>query len=182
MKEYKPTYCISLLYFWALLFAALLPLLVLSFVVMVITGQTVFWTYALEGIGIGGLMLVVSVLLVFLASLIMGPFAKNTVEVSEHNICYEGKTIQLDRIRYITVRLPVFSRHFHESQVLEITTDDEICMDIKRPSVALIAVLKKRCAFARFAVDDWKTRLLHFGAMELAIVAITLVSYFQNNN
>ena len=182
MKEYKPTYCISLLYFWALLFAALLPLLVLSFVVMVITGQTVFWTYALEGIGVSGLMLAVSVLLVFMTSLIMGPFAKNTVEVSEHNVCYEEKTIQLDRIRYITLRLPVFSRHFHESQVLEITTDDEICMDIKRPSVALITALKKRCASAHFAVDDWKTQLLHFCVMELAIVAITLVSYFQNGN
>lgn len=182
MKEYKPTYCISMLYFWTLLFVCLFPLLVLSFVVMVITEQTIFWTYALDGIGIGGLMLAASVLLVFLVSLIMGPFAKDTVDVSEHSICYKGKTLQLDRIRCITLRLPTLSRHFHESQVLEITTDDEICMDIKRPSVALIAALKKRCVFALFTVDDWKTQLLYFGAMELAIVVVTLVSYFQNSN
>ena len=182
MKIYKPTYGISILYFFVWLFVAMFPLFVLISIATTIVNQLPWGSFYAKEICVFGFMVVVAILLLPLVNIFASLFPTKNVELSENTISYDGKTIYLERIRHLTLRLPTISRHSHESQVLEITTDNELCMDIKRPSLALVAALKRSCYYATFVIDDWKIQLRNCLCMQVAIVFFYFVSCLLNGN
>ncbi len=96
----------------------------------------------------------------FLITLIINLFAYPSVFVNEKTITYENKTLDLDSIKYLTLYLPeIRSRISSTTQELSIYTTDKEHIVIKRPSIALIAYLKKRCTNAKFEIDEIKSRL-----------------------
>jgi hypothetical protein len=135
------------------------PLLLLADAAVVAEGSAkpgqLFWGCLL----VLGLYAAASVLFVWLISLFIGLFTKKAVILSEDSVTYDGKTLRLDDIRYITLYLPEWSRFHSKAQSLSLWADNKNYFDIQRPSIALIAALKKRCTLAAFFVDDWKGRL-----------------------
>ena len=177
MKEYKPTYCVSLLYFWAMMFVISFPLLIVIAIAVAAEGQESFaqvFFSCLSALLVCG---VVFALFVLLINGLIGLFARKTVMLSEQAVSYEGKTIQFDKIRYITLYLPELSKTSSKPQHLTLWADNKNYMDIKRPSVALIAELKIRCAFAAFDVDDWKSHLKQCLWIQLGIIGFAIVAY-----
>lgn len=135
------------------------PLLLLADAAVVAEGSAkpgqLFWGCLL----VFGVYAAASVLFVWLISLLIGLFTKKAVILSENSVTYDGKTLRLDDIRYITLYLPEWSRFHSKAQSLSLWADNKNYFDIQRPSIALIAALKKRCTLAAFFVDDWKGRL-----------------------
>jgi hypothetical protein len=135
------------------------PLLLLADAAVVAEGSAkpgqLFWGCLL----VFGVYAAASVLFVWLISLFIGLFTKKAVILSEDSVTYDGKTLRLDDIRYITLYLPEWSRFHSKAQSLSLWADNKNYFDIQRPSIALIAALKKRCTLAAFFVDDWKGRL-----------------------
>lgn len=177
MKNYKSTYCVSLLYYAAMMFICCGPLLILVDVVSAVEGQItpgeIFWGAVLVFCLYGA----ACVLFVLLISFLIGLFSRKTVQLSENAISYAGKTIPLDKIRYVTLYLPVISRFSSKPQYLTVWADNKNYMDIKRPSIALIAALKKRCVFASFDVDDRKSHLKQCLWIQLGIIAFGVIAY-----
>ena len=159
MKQYKPTYCVTLLYAEAVVLVCATPLLLLADASIVMedgaTPGQFFWGCML----VLGIYAVASLLFIWLISLLIGLFTKKTVTLTEDTVTYCGKTLRLDDIRYITLYLPEWSRFHSKAQSLSLWADNKNYFDIQRPSIALIAALKKRCTLAAFFVDDWKGRL-----------------------
>lgn len=177
MREYKPTYCISMLSGCIEIFLACIPMMILVDLDLAFGGEAglgqVFGRFALILL----LYSMVSVLFILLISFIIGLFTKKTVTLSDYAVSCQGKTIPLDSIRYLTLYIPEISKHASKPQTLTIWADKKTYMDIKRPSIALIVALKKRCHFASFEVGDWKSRLkqtlwVQFGITVFAIIAI----------
>ena len=91
MREYKPTYFTSLLYFWAMMYLSLLPALILFDWVAFRGGHTsfgeIFWGAALVFCLCGAAF----VLFVLLISLLIGLFVRKTVQLSDDSVSYNGK-------------------------------------------------------------------------------------------
>ena len=159
MKQYKPTYCVTLLYAEAVVLVCATPLLLLADASIVMedgaTPGQFFWGCML----VLGIYAVASLLFIWLISLLIGLFTKKAVILSEDSVTYDGKTLPLDSIRYVTLYLPEIRRFSSKPQTLALWADNKNYFDIQRPSIALIAALKKRCTLAAFFVDDWKGRL-----------------------
>ena len=177
MREYKPTYCVSLLYGWGIMFLCCIPAMLFAAVMVDVEGSATFWQVFLGFISAMTVCSVVFFILAMLISKLIGLFVRKTVELTETSVSYEGKTIPLDKIRYITLYLPVFSKTSSKPQFLTLWADTTTYMDIKRPSLALVAALKKRCRFASFDVDDWKGHLKQCLWIQLGIVAVFLLGF-----
>lgn len=177
MKEYKPSCCVSLLYFWAMMFVISFPLLLVVAGAVAEEGQGDFGQVFFSCISALLVCGVAFACFVFLISCLVGLFARKTVLLSENSVAYEGKTIQLDKIRYITLYLPELSKTSSKPQHLTIWADNKSYMDIKRPSIALVIELKKRCGFAAFDVDDWKSHLKQCLWIQLGIIGFAIVAY-----
>ena len=176
-KEYKPTYCASLLYFWAMMFVVSFPFLLLVAVVVQIEGQDTFGQVFFGSMAAMALTGVAFVLFVQLISFLIGLFTRKTVLLSDEAVTYGGKTIALRDIRSVTLYLPELSRTSSKPQTLMIWADNKNYMDIKRPSIVLVAALKKRCVFASFDVDDWKSHLKQCLWIQLGIIGFAIVAY-----
>ncbi len=176
MREYKPTYCIGLLSGCIEIFFACVPMLILVDLDMALSGEAkfgqFFGTFALILL----LYSIVSVLFILLISFIMGLFTRRIATLSDYAVSYQGTTIPLDSIRYLTLYLPQLSKHASKPQTLTIWADKKTYMDIKHPSIALIVALKKRCHFAGFDVDDWKSRLKQTLWIQLGITVFSIIA------
>ena len=174
MKQYKPTYGISMLYLWVQVFSSWCTMLLVA-ACLAPDEQLPFVSYAIPRIP---LCIVAIIPFIILLNFVIGLFSNTTVQLESHSISYQGKTIQLDNIRYITLYLPELSKTYSRTQLLTLYADDKSYMEIKRPSILLIAALKKRCVFASFDIDDWKSHLKHYLLLQLVVIVLTIVKTF----
>lgn len=177
MKIYKPAYGTSLLYAFAHMFLCCGPMLFLLAVMMEIEGSASFWEVFLGTVSAMIVVLVIMALFARLIDVVIGLFTRKTVELTDFSVSHQGKTIPLDKICYITLYLPAFSKTSGKPQILTLWADNTTYMDIKRPSISLIVALKKRCALASFDVDDWKGALKQCLWIQLGMVAFAIAAF-----
>jgi hypothetical protein len=176
MRIYKPAFGTSLLYAYAHMFLCCGSMLFVLAVAMAIEGSATFWEVFLGSMSAMAAVLVLAAVILKLISLLIGLFVRKTVELTESTITYQGKTIPLEKVRHITLYLPVLSKHNSKPPILTLWADNTTYMDIKRPAPALILALKKSCVFAAFDVDDWKDALKQCLWIQLGIVAFAIVA------
>ena len=81
--------------------------------------------------------------------------------MNEKFVTYLNTSLDLDRIKYITLYLPeMISRNNLSPQELSLYINDKEHIVIKRPSILLIAYMKKRCLNAKFEINLSKSRLI----------------------
>ena len=153
MKEYKRTYLASLPCFCLEMLIIIAPCALLGDIILGILGKTKPFEILSSFLAVGLLFMTVFIAMMALVSLIINAFKSPSVTVDGKYITYEGKRIDLDRVSYVTLHLPV--RHSRSSvtpQELMVYVNDDEDILIRRPSVFLVAHLKKRCANAKFGI------------------------------
>lgn len=154
MKKYKATYCISLftyiIYFSITFIISGLPLCFVLSTLIEPNATELFFMLLL-----GELMLILlCVIFVLLMNLIIKTFTKNVVYLSNIDICYKGKSLELSQIKYATVYLPEISKTSSEPLQLVLWIDDSNSIIIKRPSISLILRIKKICQNSKFSINE----------------------------
>lgn len=155
MKIYKATYGVTAFYFLASFFLMGIPVSFVLGFALAVEGHSSFW-YApiifLICIPGAGLFFSVPILLI---NLVAKAVTTKQVLVEEHKIYYQGKHLFLDQLQYITLYLPELNRYSRGNpQLLSLWISDKENLLIVRPSILLIADLKKRCPKAKFCVED----------------------------
>ena len=159
MKEYKKTYCTSLFWWWIDFFVMLAPMFLVCDICLWYFEEGYPGMAMLVAVLIFAIFMALSAVFVLFINFIINLFKKPSVFVDESTITYMGQTLRLDSITYLTLYLPeIKSKTSGTTQELSIYIDEKGHMVIKRPSVALIAHLRKRCANATFEIDELKSR------------------------
>jgi hypothetical protein len=160
MEEYKPTYGTSLLYVGATMILCS-PLVFVSLDILAALEDPQLFHGQIFLYGMAAMLAceVAFGFLVLILNLIIGLFSKKIVVLTEYAISYEEKTIPLNSIHYITLYLPEMSKTSSKPQLLVVWADDKNYIEIKHPSLSLIAALKRRCVCASFDVDNWQSHL-----------------------
>ena len=127
-------------------------------------------------------LVVLGSLFAILVTALINCFKEVSVFLDESTIEYKGTKLNLDSIGYITLYLPEMkSRTSASSQELSLYTNDEEHIVIRRPSVALIAYLKKRCKNAKFEIDELGKRIKNDLIIAVCLpVVIFLLAMFAN--
>ena len=121
-------------------------------------------------------LVVLGSLFAILVTALINCFKEVSVFLDESTIEYKGTKLNLDSIGYITLYLPEMkSRTSASSQELSLYTNDEEHIVIRRPSVALIAYLKKRCKNAKFEIDELGKRIKNDLIIAGCVSAVTLL-------
>lgn len=158
MKEYKPTYCTSLLTFCGDFLIVMPPLaIVIAIMVMDEAGGV-----GKVLLGFLGCFVVISVLfsaIALVVNLIAKPLSKKRVTLTDYELCYEGRRIRLSDVRYVTLHLSESSRTRNEPQQLSLYADDKNHIVIKRPALSLIAEVRRRCPTAKFGIHELRRRM-----------------------
>ena len=118
---------------------------------------------------------------IILINLIINLFKMPSVLVNEKFVTYLNISLDLDRIEYVTLYLPeMTSRTKISPQELALYINDKEDMIIKRPSVLLIAHMKKRCKNAKFEIDGVKSRLITDLIIGLCVaIVFSVVTLFE---
>ena len=176
MKEYKKTYCTSLFWCWIDFFVMLAPMFLVCDICLWYFEEDYSGMAMLVAVLIFAIFMALSAVFALFINFIINLFKKPSVFVDESTITHMGQTFRLDSITYLTLYLPeIKSKTSGTTQELSIYIDEKEHMVIKRPSVALIAHLKKSCTNAEFEIDELKSRLktdLLIGLCGLAIFAV----------
>ena len=182
MKNYKPTYCISMPCFFAELFIISLPCVItLDIALLISDNAKMRWIVGMILVSFTALV-TIGVLFAILVTALINCFKEASVFLDESTIEYKGTKLNLDSIGYITLYLPEMkSRTSVSSQELSLYTNDEEHIVIRRPSVALIAYLKKRCKNAKFEIDELgkriKNDLIIAGCVSVAIILFVMFAW-----
>ena len=181
MKEYKRTYLASLPCFCLEMLIIIAPCALLGDIILGILGKTKPFEIISNYVAVGLLFMTVFIAMMALVSLIINAFKSPSVTVDGKYITYEGKRIDLDRVSYVTLHLP--ERHSRSNvtpQELMVYVNDDEDILIRRPSVFLVAHLKKRCANAKFGIADVRSRLIRDLIISACVAVICFVMAFVN--
>ena len=120
-------------------------------------------------------------LFAILVTALINCFKDTSVFLDECTIAYKDTKLNLDSIEYITLYLPEMkSRTSASSQELSLYINDEEHIVIRRPSVALIAYLKKRCKNAKFEIDELGKRIKNDLIIAVCLpVVVFLIAMFD---
>ncbi|MBR3715417.1 MAG: hypothetical protein IKM18_05870 [Clostridia bacterium] len=161
MKEYKSAYCISFLCCYIELFLICFPCALLGDFILFFLNKAVLGKVFFSFIAVSLLLIVCILIFTALINLIINFFKKSSVFVNEKFVTYLNISLDLDKIKYITLYLPeMISRNNISPQELSLYINDKEHIVIKRPSILLIAYLKKRCLNAKFEINLSKSRLI----------------------
>ena len=89
-------------------------------------------------------------------------FAKPKIFLSDSQIMFNNKTLELSQIQYATIYLPNFSRTNSQPLELVLWTFDMQQMIIKRPNLLIILRLKKLCINAKFEINELLKQIKFF--------------------
>ena len=160
MKRYKNTYGTSIVFFFLRLLIICTPAAFIAGTVLALIGYIKVWSIFLAVILSLLCGVFMGVIFIFLITSLINLFKDFSVFVNEKYILYNKKTLDLDSIKYLTLYLPKMqSRSNFSPQELSIYIDDKEHIVIRRPSIALVLHLKKRCKNAKFKIDELKSRL-----------------------
>ena len=142
------------------------------------------WKYLLcifiYGFFCGEALLLISV---FIINILIRPFS-NSICISNNQIIYEHKQLNLDLVTNLTVYVPIIERYSSKPFELVVWIDYNNYLSIKRPSIRLIKDLKKRCSNSKFRVEGLNDEIkesIHIGLIvSLVIVIVEVVKYFIN--
>ena len=155
MKIYKPIYGMTAYYLLACFFLMSIPMSLGLGFILALEGNGSFWyapiafVFSVPG---AGLLFAVPILLV---NLVARAATTHQVLIEEDKIYYQRKHLLLDDIQYITLFLPEPRRYSGcDPQLLSLWINDKEKILIVRPSLFLIADLKKRCPKAKFCIED----------------------------
>lgn len=183
MKEYKHTYCASLLYSFVKAFIVFFPTMILLAIIAHTEGYATFWQIFGAYWSAFAIFWVAIAVFILLVSVLIGLFANKTALLTDTYISYPGQTLRLDDIRYITLYLPELKGRYSSAPFeLTLWVDDKNSISIKHPSFRLVAALKKRCPMAVFYIDDWKVQLKECMWIQLGIVAIAVIAIIFGSN
>ena len=179
MKEYKRTYLTSLPCICLKMLIIIAPCAFLGDLILCILGKMKPFVILSSFLAVGLLFMTVFIAMMVLVSLIINAFKSPSVTVDGKYIAYEGKRLDLDSISYVTLYLPEMrSRSSSTPQELSLYVNDSEHIVIKRPSVFLIAYLKKRCANASFGIADVRQRLIRDLVVSLFVFVLCVVMAF----
>lgn len=181
MKEYKRTYLASFPCVCLKMLIIIAPCALIGDLILCILGKTKPFEILSNFLAVGLLFMTVFIAMMALVSLIINAFKSPSVTVDGKYIAYEGKRLDLDSISYVTLYLPERqSRTRITTQELSLYVNDSEHIVIKRPSVFLIAHLKKRCTSAKFEIADVKSRLITDLIISLFVFVLCVVMAFVN--
>ena len=181
MKEYKRTYLASFPCVCLKMLIIIAPCALIGDLILCILGKTKPFEILSSFLAVGLLFMTVFIAQMVLVSLIINAFKSPSVTVDGKYIAYEGKRLDLDSIRYVTLYLPEMrSRSSVTPQEMSLYVNDSEHIVIKRPSVFLIAHLRKRCTSAKFEIADVKSRLITDLIISLLVFVLCVVMAFVN--
>ena len=179
MKEYKRTYLASLPCVCLEMLIIISPCALLGDIILGILGKTKPFEILSNFLAVGLLFMAVFIAMMALVSLIINAFKSPSVTVDGKYIAYEGKRLDLDSISYVTLYLPEMrSRSSISTQELSLYVNDSEHIVIRRPSVFLIAHLRKRCTSAKFGIADVRQRLIRDLIVSLFVFVLCVVMAF----
>ena len=181
MKEYKRTYLASFPCVCLKMLIIIAPCALIGDLILCILGKTKPFEILSNFLAVGLLFMTVFIAMTELANFIINAFKSPSVTVDGKYIAYEGKRLDLDSISYVTLYLPERqSRTRITTQELSLYVNDSEHIVIKRPSVFLIAHLRKRCTSAKFEIADVKSRLITDLIISLFVFVLCVVMAFVN--
>ena len=182
MKNYKHTYCISMPCFFAELFIISLPGIITLDIALSISDNAKMGSIVGMVLVAFTALVATGVLFAILVTALINCFKDTSVFLDECTIEYKDTKLNLDSIEYITLYLPEMkSRTSASPQELSLYINDEEHIVIRRPSVALIAYLKKRCKNAKFEIDKLGARIKKDLIIAVCLpVVIFLLAMFAN--
>ena len=181
MKEYKRTYLASFPCVCLKMLIIIAPCALVGDLILCILGKTKPFEILSNFLAVGLLFMTVFIAQMVLVSLIINAFKSPSVTVDGKYIAYEGKRLDLDSISYVTLYLPEMrSRSSVTPQEMSLYASEDEHVVIKRPSVFLIAHLKKRCTSAKFEIADVKSRLITDLIISLFVFVLCVVMAFVN--
>ena len=161
MKEYKRTYLASLPCAWLKMIICFAPSVLIGDVILCIREGTVIGSMVLGFIVLSFMLMASNFAVMALANFIINRFKSPSTFVDGKKIMHDGRSIELDRIKYVTLYLPELrSRTSASRQELSLYASEDEHVVIKRPSLSLIMHLKKECKNARFEIDSLRSRLI----------------------
>ena len=179
MKEYKRTYLTSLPCICLKMLIIIAPCAFLGDLILCILGKTKPFEILSSFLAVGLLFMTVFIAVTVLANFIINAFKSPSTFVDGRTVTHEWTSIELDRIKYVTLYLPEMqSRTRITPQELSLYVNDSEHIVIKRPSVFLIAHLRKRCTNAKFEIADVKSRLITDLIISLFVFVLCVVMAF----
>ncbi|MBQ7830133.1 MAG: hypothetical protein IJ345_07665 [Clostridia bacterium] len=184
MKRYKATYCISILFFLADFTIIIIPSAIPFGIRIANDGRYAFWSVLLVFVAGAFALMLVALLSAFLINPLLKLIVSNEAFIYQNEISYNGRRLNIEDIKYVTLYFPtVISRTSGNPQMLGLWVDDDNSIVIKRPSLTLIAALKKKCTNAKFTIDadELKSRIKNdiITSLCLAIVVTVLIFFFE---
>ena len=181
MKEYKRTYLASFPCVCLKMLIIIAPCALIGDLILCILGKTKPFEILSNFLAVGLLFMTVFIAMTVLANFIINAFKSPSVTVDGKYIAYEGKRLDLDSISYVTLYLPEMrSRSSVTPQEMSLYASEDEHVVIKRPSVFLIAHLRKRCTNAKFEIADVKSRLITDLIISLFVFVLCVVMAFVN--
>lgn len=181
MKGYKRIYCSSLTVVFLESFIIGIPGALICDIVLSLFGVIEYGKISVATIVAFICTMILCALFMIVMSLIINYFKEPSVWVSEDSITYEGMTLMLDKIEYLTLYLPKMkSRTNMQIQELSLYISDKEHIVIRRPSPSLIKYLKRRCDNAKFEIDELQERIKSDLIISLCVtVATVVIAYFM---
>lgn len=160
MKPFKKFYFFSLISFYIEMCLIFIPTIVLLGIILSANGMIYFYVFIIYYFAIMFGVLCALSLLLFLINWVIRLFIQKAVYVEGPDIFYGKKQLNIYEVKSITVYLPEVKAHFIPSPLqLSIYCDNENQIFLRRPSISLIRLLKKRCYGAKFEVLNLKNRI-----------------------
>ncbi len=183
MKGYKRIYFSSSTVAFLELFIICIPAALISDIVVSLFGIIEYGKISFAIIIAFICTMTLCALFMIVMSLIINCFKEPSVWVSKDSITYEGTTLMLDKIEYVTLYLPkIGSRISMQIQELSLYISDKEHIVIKRPSPSLIKYLKRRCGNAKFEIYELRERIkLDLIICLCVTVATVVIAYFTVN-
>ena len=126
IKEYKSAYCISFLCCYIELFLICFPCALLGDFILFFLNKAVLGKVFFSFIAVSLLLIVCILIFTALINLIINFFKKSSVFVNEKFVTYLNISLDLDRIKYITLYLPeMISRNNISPQELSLYINDK---------------------------------------------------------
>lgn len=181
MKSYKPTYGISML-------CLIIDIMICSIPVIIPLAIVISNNSSHDSLKVTLLLIccwliagAVHSLLIVLLNLLFKAVTKKKTMLSEDRVIYEEKELVLKDIKYVTLYLPKGSRTSATSQMLSLWVDDKNHIVIERPSLVLIAELRRRCRNASFEIDNLKFKI-KMDILLGVIIAVVLIGILLFSN
>ena len=181
MKNYKHTYCISLVYSFVELFIISLPGIVTFDIAISIFDHSKIGVLTSMAVLIFTVLAAIEVLFAILVTVLINCFKGVSVFIDECTIEYKDTKLNLDSIKYITLYLPDLRRMSVIPQELSLYISDKEHIEIHRPSITLIAYLKKRCKNAKFEIDELGKRIKKYLIIAICIAIVVFLFVMFTN-